>query len=102
MNPPSLSSLRRIKRIAPLQAGKILGILYGAMGLLFAPFFLIISAITSNLPEANGKMPAFFGVGMAIAAPVIYAVMGFVIGVVGAAIYNLVAKWVGGFEVEVE
>src|SRR5256885_16313722 len=30
---------RRIKRIAPLQAGKMLGVLYGCLGLIFLPFF---------------------------------------------------------------
>src|SRR2546423_9448585 len=30
---------RRIKRIAPLQAGKMLGALYACMGLIFLPFF---------------------------------------------------------------
>jgi len=33
---------------------------------------------------------------------VIYGVMGFIFGVISAAIYNLVAHWIGGIEVEVE
>jgi hypothetical protein len=32
---------RRIKRIAPLQAGKMLGVLYACMGLIFLPFFAL-------------------------------------------------------------
>ena len=102
MEPPSLTVTRRIKRIAPLQAGKILAILYGAMGLLFVPFFLLMSFIMSRLPNAPAGLPFFFGAGFAIAAPVFYAIMGFLIGVIGAAIYNLVASWVGGLEIEVE
>jgi len=31
-----------------------------------------------------------------------YASLGFIISVVGAAIYHLVAKWLGGLQVEVE
>ncbi len=34
--------------------------------------------------------------------PVIYAVMGFVFGIIGSALYNLVAGWIGGIEVDVE
>jgi len=34
--------------------------------------------------------------------PFFYAALGFIFGVVGAFIYNLLAKWVGGIEVEVE
>ena len=101
--PPTLATKRIVKRIAPLQAGKILGIVYGAMGLLFMPFFLLMSVIASRLPHAEGAaLPFIFGVGFAIAAPVFYGVMGFLVGVIGAAIYNLVARWVGGLEVEVE
>jgi hypothetical protein len=29
-------------------------------------------------------------------------VMGFIGGVIGAAVYNLVARWIGGIELEVE
>jgi hypothetical protein len=35
---------------------------------------------------------------MGILMPVIYGVMGFI----GAAVYNLVARWIGGIELEVE
>jgi hypothetical protein len=102
MNPPSPAIKRTLKRIAPLSAGKVLTLLYGAMGLLFMPLFLLLSVITSRLPHSQGGLPLVFGIGFALAAPVIYAVMGFLIGVIGAAIYNLVAKLVGGIEVEVE
>lgn len=100
--PPSLSSKRVLKRIAPLQAGKILAILYGIMGLLFMPVFMMISAIGANLPSEQRVGMMAFGMGMMLFMPVIYAVMGFVFGVLGAALYNVIAKWVGGFEVEVE
>jgi hypothetical protein len=39
---------------------------------------------------------------LAILVPTFSAFLGFIIGVVGAAIYNLVAKWLGGLQVEVE
>jgi hypothetical protein len=102
MNPPSLTTTRRIKRIAPLQAGKILAILFGVMGLIAIPFVLIMTVMMSQLPPAQRGIFAFIGVGMSVMIPVFYAVMGFLQGVIGAAIYNLIVKWVGGFEVEVE
>jgi len=43
-----------------------------------------------------------FGIGFALAMPVLYAVMGFIFGVIGAGLYNLVAGWIGGIEVDVE
>ncbi len=40
--------------------------------------------------------------GFGIFMPIIYGVMGFVGGIVAAALYNLFARWIGGIEVEVE
>jgi len=39
---------------------------------------------------------------MGLFMPVIYGAMGFIFGVIGAAIYNLVARWIGSIEVDVE
>jgi hypothetical protein len=93
---------RKIKRIAPVQLGKMLALLYGIMGLIFVPIILIMSAVSSQMPaEQRGGMMGV-GVGFALAAPFMYAAMGFVVGALGALVYNLVAKWIGGIEVEVE
>lgn len=102
MNPPPLSSKRTLKRTAPLTAGKVLTLLYGAMGLLFLPFFLIMSAFASQMPAPQRTVFAAMGVGFAVFMPVLYAAFGFIGGVIGAALYNLAAKIVGGIEVEVE
>lgn len=96
------STKRRIKRIAPLQLGKMLAILYGIMGLLFIPFLLLVTAFASQMPGQQRVGFMALGAGFAVFFPLIYAAMGFVFGVLGALIYNLVAKWVGGIEVEVE
>ena len=71
----------------------VLGILYGIAALIVAPFFL--------LAAFAGKEGAVRGVALAVMFPVIYAVGGFVGGIIAAALYNLVAKWTGGLEFEV-
>ncbi len=100
--PPPVSNIRRIKRIEPLQLGKMLAILYGIMGLLFLPFFLVASLASASMPAQQRMGMMAFGAGFAIAMPFLYAGMGFVCGALGAFIYNIVAKWIGGIEVEVE
>ena len=102
MTPPVLTTTRRIKRIAPLQLAKMLAILYGIMGLIFVPFFLIFSLFAPQVSQQQRVGMMVFGTGFAILAPFLYAAMGFVFGAIGALIYNAVAKWVGGIEVEVE
>lgn len=100
--PPAVTVTRKVKRIAPLQLGKMLAVLYGILGLLFLPVSLLMSTVASQLPSGQNAGVLAFGIGFGLFAPVFYAIMGFVFGFVGAFIYNLVAKWVGGIEVEVE
>ena len=100
--PPPLPVKRRIKRIAPLQLGKMLAVVYGILGLIFLPFFLIMTAVASQMPVPQRVGVLALGAGFALFMPVMYAAFGFVFGALGALIYNVVAKWVGGIEVEVE
>jgi hypothetical protein len=101
---------RTIKRIAPLQAGKMMGILYACMGLIFMPIMILAAMAGAFAQHAQGQSAsaapaaAVAGImfGMGLFMPVIYGVMGFIFGIIGAAIYNLVARWIGGIEVEVE
>jgi hypothetical protein len=101
--PPVLTTKRRIKRFGPLQLGKMLALLYGIMGLIVVPVVLIMTAIAARLPNQPHRTGfATLGVGFVLLLPVFYAAMGFVFGVIGAFIYNVVAKIAGGIEVEVE
>jgi hypothetical protein len=45
---------------------------------------------------------AGFGTGLALALPILYGVLGFIFTAIGCALYNLVAGWVGGIEVELD
>jgi hypothetical protein len=89
---------KELTHIAPLRAGIVLGVLYGVLSLIFVPFFLLAAVLASR---TNSPAPAIFGVGFAILMPVLYAAVGFVGGVIAAALYNLITKWTGGFEFEV-
>ncbi len=84
---------QRIRRFGVGQTAKVFGVLYGIMGLIFVPVFLLIAAFA---PQEG----ASFGLGFAVAMPVFYAVIGFISAAIGCAIYNVVAGWMGGIEVE--
>lgn len=95
-----------VKRIGVIQLGKILAALYGFMGLLIVPFFLLFGAIAALAPQKGDAPPAIavviVSLVMAVGLPLFYALMGFLIGVIGAAMYNLIAKWLGGLELDIE
>lgn len=98
-----------MKRIAPLQAGKMLAALYGLLSLVIVPIMLAAMGVSALVARGNGGAgaPAIplmlgMGVGFVIFIPVLYAFIGFLAGVIGAFVYNLLAKWMGGFELEFE
>lgn len=98
---------KRLKKIEPVQLAKMLGVIYGLMSLVFVPFFLIFSVIASMVPHMGpgpGPLPIMLGIGIGfmIFAPLLYGFIGFITGLIGACVYNLVAQWIGGIEVEVE
>jgi hypothetical protein len=83
----------KIERFAPGQTALVCGILYGIVGVILMPFFMLGSAF------AGGAGPSF---AFALMLPVIYGVGGGIITAISCALYNLVAGWVGGIEVELE
>jgi len=83
---------QRIRRFGVGQTAKVLGVLYALMGVVLVPIFLIAAMFA---PNAAG-----FGFGIAIAMPIVYGVAGFVFTAIGCLIYNLVAGWVGGIEID--
>ena len=82
---------KRVTRITVMQTGKLLAVLYGFISLVMLPFILI--AMLAGGAKAVAPM-----LGMIL----LYPIMGFIGGILVAAIYNLAAKWVGGLEVCVE
>ncbi len=90
---------QQIRRIDPFSAAKVAAILYGIMGLVFIPFVLVLRSLVPAEAAEAGFAPGF-GMGFAIVLPVIYACVGFVFTFIGAALYNVVAGWVGGLEIE--
>lgn len=94
-----------IRRVGVLSVGKIYGALSGGMGLLLGAIFALVSAVGGSGwlgPDAPGFMGVMFGVGAIIFLPLFYGAMGFVIGLIGAALYNLLAGVVGGVKIEAE
>jgi len=80
---------KRITGLAVMQTGKMLAALYGFLSIVILPFMLIgIIANPRNFPMLFMLL--------------LYPIMGFIGGIIMAALYNLSAKWIGGFEISVE
>lgn len=89
-----------VKSIGVLSVAKIMGLIYGCLGLIFAPMFLVLGLIGSIAGQAKSPFAGVFGIVFAVFVPVVYGLMGFVIGALGGLLYNLFAKLVGGIELD--
>jgi hypothetical protein len=98
--------MKTIKKFEPLSVMRIAAIGYGAMGLIEGAMFSIIFSLVPMANTANQNMPRWFGLlfgGLAIVLmPILFAVMGAIMGGLGAVVYNVSARFVGGIAVEVE
>ena len=96
--------MTRIKSVGVMSFAKIAGLGYFALGLLLAPLYLFIGLMASIAGRQAGspQFPAALFVVLAILSPFLYGGMGFITGAIGALVYNLLAGWVGGIEMEFE
>ena len=95
--------MKRIKRFDPVKTATVLGVFYAFLtAVIFIPLGLIFSAVGSSLPSDTGGFffPAASGV-MFFLFPILYGVFGFIFGLIGCALYNLIARWTGGVALEI-
>jgi len=78
----------------------IMGVIYGAMLDSFRGG--VVSVEGAELETSMLSSGLLYGMGFLgiIVLPVLYSLAGFIFGAIGAWLYNLIAKWIGGIEVE--
>ena len=98
-----------IKKIDPLSAAKIGGLIYALIGLPSAVLIWVISLVglnnagLTNSPFGPGAgFVASAGAIAFVVLPLVYGVMGFFMSLAAAWIYNIFAGFVGGISVEVQ
>ncbi len=99
-----------IKRIQPLSAAKVAGLIYALVSLPFAIVVWVVSLVGLNESGLSGSpflpfAPGYIVAGGAVAVvvlPVMYGCFCFLMTFIGASLYNLVARFTGGICVQVE
>lgn len=97
--------MKKLNRLGVFSVAKFQGIMMALMGLLFGLMAGGMSSFLGGLAQQSGQDLGFLSSGgwiLVLILPIAYGIMGFVMGAIGAFIYNLVAKMVGGIEVELE
>lgn len=94
-----------VNNIGVVSLGKIVGLIYALFGLIIGALitlFSILGAVAAQSFGFSGAMSIFFGIGSIIFLPIFYGIMGFVVGILVAWFYNIIAGWVGGLELKVK
>jgi hypothetical protein len=88
-----------LKSVGILRCAVIFAVMAAIGGFVEGLFF---AAAASMAPAGNNGFPEmmkpFLGIGALIFFPIIGIIAGFIEGVIAAFLYNLVARWTGGFQ----
>lgn len=95
--------MQQIRSFGVLQTSKVVAIIYALVTLVFFVPFALIGLLAG---AASGGQEGIFGgvafLVLALLAPVLYGILGFIFTALSCAVYNVVAGWVGGIEVRME
>ena len=88
-----------LKSVGILRCAVIFAVMAAIAGFIEGLFF---ASVTSMAPAGSSAYPEmmrpFLGIGAIIFLPIFFAIGGFIEGVLVAFIYNMVARWTGGFQ----
>ena len=85
---------QQIRRFGVAQTAKVLGVLYTLVGVLIVPFL----ALATMFAPSEEALPLW----IVACVPVLYGLLGLVFTAIGCLVYNMVAGWVGGIEIDLE
>ena len=98
-----------LKRVGVWSAARVAAAIYGGLGLIIGSILALASLVGAGFAAAafdQDSPPAFlgviFGVGAVIFVPILYGLFGAIGAAISSALYNLVARTVGGVELELD
>jgi hypothetical protein len=95
--------MARIKSFGVLQTAKFAAVLYFIISAIFMiPFGLFAMPTRFAGHDARSASEIVLRILFILFMPIIYALISFVFVAIGCLIYNALAKYVGGIEIEIE
>ncbi len=89
--------MKQIIKVGILSVAKIYALIYAVIGLVIGAIYGLIFGIVLPAP-----MNWIAGIGFLLGLPVLFGIMGFVCGLICAALYNWLASKIGGIEIELK
>jgi hypothetical protein len=95
-------SVVNLKRVGVMSAGMVMGALGAIGGLLGGGFIFLFSMLAVGLDAGNNDAVSTLGGGalILVLTPLLYGIGGFIVGIIYAFIYNILAGMTGGLQME--
>jgi hypothetical protein len=95
-----------LRQIGPVSCARVLGIFYAAVGLIAGVIVACIAvagvALGDGAEHVNPLVGSLFGVGAIVFLPLLYGTFGVLGGLIFSALYNVIARSVGGIQVTLQ
>ena len=92
-----------VKRIGVWSYARMATIIMALFGLINGIYTaILLASFGVNSKGMFDPLTLSLGPLAIILFPIIFAILGFIGGIIGAWLYNLIAKWVGGVKIEFE
>jgi hypothetical protein len=94
-----------VKRVGVLSIAKMEALILAVFGLIIGVFYgMFFALLSAAMSSSSGNSIAVGGMGIAAVFifPIIYGILGFIAGAIGALLYNFAAGFMGGVELELE
>lgn len=93
--------MQTVKHIYPLSSAKAIAIAAALLGLIFGIIFAVLGGVVGSVLQilggtSNGTSIAGFGLLTIVIFPIVLGILGFIIVIVAAWLYNIIADRVGG------
>ena len=94
--------MAKIKRVNVLSLGKLLAVINAALGLVMGSLVTVGSLTGVDMTQGQVPADSLIQKFSILYFPVLYAIAGFLGGVLTALAFNLAAKYLGGLEIDIE
>lgn len=94
-----------VKRVAPASLGKMVGGVYALIGFVMVVLAVPFLLVTAVLDPAGSDMAGIgLGIGLVLVLvmPIMYGLLGLIGGALVAVVYNMLARPLGGIELQLE
>jgi hypothetical protein len=94
--------MARLRKVGTVFLAKLFAIVMAFLGLVAGFVYAVGGAVYDIITTQELNLGTALAFGALLGMPLLFAIVGFVAGAIGAPVYNLAARWFGGIESDIE